>query len=94
MHSFAQNLRKVVREGREFREFGARSSLRPANSPSDKPENEVTSSSGSSKPYGKRTVNPNSADIERMYHEIVYLRQHVEFLKKIIETYKSSKPGD
>lgn len=94
MHSFAQNLRKVVREGREFREFGARSSLRPANSPRDKPENEVTSSSGSSKPSGKRTANRNSADIERMYHEIVYLRQHVEFLKKIIETDKSSKPGD
>ena len=83
MHSFAQNLRKVVREGREFKEFGARSSLRPANSPRDKPENEKTSSSGSSKPSGKRAVNPNSADIEKMYHEIIYLRQHVEFLEYV-----------
>ena len=95
MHSLAPNLRKVVREGREFTEFGARSSLGPANSPRDKPKNNEALLSGSpSKPSKKRTANTSSVDIEKMYHEIVYLRQHVEFLKKIIAKDNSSKSGD
>ena len=92
MHSFAQNLRKVVREGREFKEFGRRSATRQSNASRDQPDDVESSlsssmnssnSSSRSSSMSKKYIASGSVDIEKMQYEIVYLRQHVEFLKKL-----------